>query len=136
MHARVVSREADEGGVVTLEIGGVHIAAMDNLSYGKSEQAYPNIGDEFVVEFSCMFSDDVTWMDVFSGNAEGRSELVPTGTWSYSAFGSLVSVDGENGDAIARCGACDLPLPIQISDRALIGSFVSFDVQRLDAWRA
>lgn len=86
--------------------------------------------------FSCQFPDDVTWSDVFSGNAEGRSELIPTGTWSYSAFGSLVSVDDENGEAIATCGSCALPLPIQISDPALVGSFVSFEVSRLDAWRA
>lgn len=109
---------------------------MDHLGYGASKQPFPNVGDEFEVEFSCLFMDDVTWQDVFSGNPNGRSELVSTGTWSYTAFGSLIAVDGQDGDARARCGACDLPLPIEITDSGLLGSFVSFDVQRLDAWRA
>jgi hypothetical protein len=79
MRASVISSEADEGGVVTLAIGGVQITAMDHLGYGVSKQAVPRIGDEFAVSFSCLFPDDVSWDDVFSGNPDGRSELVPAG---------------------------------------------------------
>lgn len=136
MQARVISSEADEGGVVTLAIGGTQIAAMDHLGYGSSVQALPKVGDDFVVSFSCLFADDVSWKDVFSGNPDGRSELVPTGIWSYLAFGTLAAVDGGSGEAVARCGLCDLPMPVEVTDTSLVGSFVAFKVQRLDAWRA
>lgn len=136
MRACVISSEADEGGVVTLAIGGVQIVAMDHLGYGASNQAIPRIGDEFAVSFSCLFPDDVSWDEVFSGNPGGRSELVPAGLWSYLAFGSLVAVDDDSGSAIARCGPLELPLPLEVSDPSLVGSSVGFKVQRLDAWRA
>lgn len=136
MRACVISSEADEGGVVTLAIGGVQIAAMDHLGYGASKQAIPRTGDEFAVSFSCLFPDDVSWDEVFSGNPDGRSELVPAGLWSYLAFGRLVAVDDGSGSAIARCGPLELPLPLEVSDPSLVGSPVGFKIQRLDAWRA
>lgn len=116
MRACLISSEADEGGVVTLAVAGVQIAAMDHLGYGASKQAVPRIGDEFAVSFSCLFPDDVSWDEVFSGNPDGRSELVPAGLWSYLAFGRLVAVDDGSGSATARCGLLELPLPIEVSE--------------------
>jgi hypothetical protein len=136
MLARVISLEADEGGVVTLSIDGVQIAAMNHLGYGASSQAVPSVGDEFVVSFSCLFPDDVSWGSVFSDNPSGRSELVRTGLWSYRAFGTLVAIDARGLGAIAKCGPFELPLPVEVSDSSLVGSPVAFEVQRLDAWRA
>jgi hypothetical protein len=135
MRARVISLEADEGGVVTLAIGDVQIAAMDHLGNGGSTQACPK-SDDFFVSFSCLFRDSVSWDDIFSSNPDGRSELVPTGLWSYFAFGRLVSIDDESGSAIAKCGPFDLPLPVEVTDSSLVGSSVAFEIQRLDAWRA
>jgi hypothetical protein len=136
MRARVISAESDEGGSVVLAIGDVRLTAMDHLGYGKSEQPRPAIGDEFVPAFSCQFDDSASWDSVFAGNPERRSELVPTGLWSYCAFGTLIAIDEGDQEAVARCGPCDIPLPIEVSDPSLVGAFVAFEVQRLDVWRA
>ena len=136
MRALIIASDGEEGGLVVLEVDGQRLGAMDCTGYGHSEQAYPEVGSEFTPKFACLFGDDASWSSVFSGNPEHRSEVVSTGAWSYRAFGKLISVDIDVGEAVARCGPCDLPLPIEVSDPALIGASVAFDVQRLDVWRA
>ena len=119
-----------------MDLDGFQLKAMDHLGYGRSDQPYPKVGDEFVPVFSCEFSEADSWVSVFAGNPEQRSELVSTGLWSYRALGELVSVDDGDRVAVAKCGPCEVPMPIEVSDTSLIGAFVGFDIARLDAWRA
>ena len=81
---------------------------MNQLGYGASAQDVPSVGDEFVVSFSCLFRDDVSWGAVFSDNPGGRSELVSTGLWSHVAFGTLVAIDDQSDCGIAALRHCGM----------------------------
>lgn len=136
MPAQLVSTENEEGGLAVILMGGERIAAMDCLGYGRSAQRYPKVGESFAPKFTCLFDEDESWLEIFEGNQENSLRLVPTGIWSYRAFGKIISVDGPDSEASVDCGACQIPAPIEISDPSQIGVFIAFNIERLSVWRA
>lgn len=135
MRVRLISTDGEEGGVAVFEVNGKVLRAMDCLSYGESEAPYPMPGNEFEARFTCLHGEEDSWNSVFDGNLAEEQGLESTGLWSYRAFGKLVAIDDHERQAIADCGLCLLPLPIEVSDPAYLGQFITFDVERLDIWR-
>jgi hypothetical protein len=134
MRATIIAAENEEGGAVVLQVNGARIVAMDCLGYGP--YSYPQVGTEFEVEFRCLYPDEQDWTSLFNGNPEMAKRLERQGLWIYKALGQLVEVESDNNEsAIADCGQCLLPVPIEVRDERCIGEYVSFSVSRLDAWR-
>lgn len=136
MYAQLVSTENEEGGLVVLLMSGEQVTAMDCLGYGSSDQRNPEVGENFVPKFTCLFDDEESWCDIFEGNKEEAVRLTRTGTWSYRVFGKVVAVDGPKTEASIDCGLFQLPAPIETSDPSLVGRFIAFNVERLSVWRA
>ena len=90
MYAQLVSTENEEGGLVVLLMSGEQVTAMDCLGYGSSDQRNPEVGENFVPKFTCLFDDEESWSDIFEGNKEEAVRLTRTGTWSYRVFGKVV----------------------------------------------
>jgi hypothetical protein len=136
MNAQIVTTENEEGGSVTLLINGEEITAMDCLGYGTSSQPYPEQGQKFEPQFTCLFDDEESWNSIFEGNEEQQIGLKPRGGWSYRAFGKVLSVDSADSEAAIDCGLCTLPAPVEITDPNQVGQFIAFNVERLSVWRA
>lgn len=142
MYAKLIRSDAEEGGTIVIEINGQQITGMDNLVY--SALAYPAPGEEFAVRFTCMFDEeamqdkaDYSNTDrsaMFNANPLQEQGLRSTGLWSYHASGKLLSLDGENSVALADCGGCLLPIPIEVTDPEYLGQFIAFDISRLNVW--
>ena len=133
MRAKLIETEHEEGGAVVLEVNGERLVAMDCLGYNAA--SYPEIGSDFEVEFRCLHSEGQDWNSLFGGNVEEAKRLDHKNVWAYRAFGQLVSVESEVTEAaLADCGVCVLPVPVEVRDSKCIGEFVAFDVDRLDAW--
>ena len=130
MRARMLSSDSDEVGKVVLQINGNALEAMDNLGYGSG--AYPAVGSEFEVDFTCLHSDQETRAEIFSSNPGRVQGLEPISGWSYRAFGRITAIDPE---VLVDCGGIVLPAPIQTSDPRCIDTYVAFKVVRLEAWR-
>ncbi len=143
MYAKLIRSDAEEGGTIVIEINGQQITGMDNLVY--SALAYPAPGEEFAVRFTCMFDDEAMqdkgdysntdWLAMFNANPSQELRLRSTGLWSYHASGKLVRLDTEDSTALADCGGCLLPIPVEVRDSECLGQFVAFDIARLDVWR-
>lgn len=112
-----------------IEIKDKQITGMDNVVY--SALPYPQQGEEFELRFTCMFDDEAD----IGANPFEEQALISTGLWSYRVLGKLVGVDNEDGIALADCGACMLPIPVEVSDPDCQGRFICFDILRLDIWR-
>ena len=108
---------------------------MDCLGYGGAETPYPQVGEDFIPEFSCLFDDEETWSSVFDSNPHQEQRLESTGLWSYKAYGKVVAIDGHDSKAQVDCGGCLIPIPIEVSSNQYLGHFVAFNIVRLDVWR-
>lgn len=129
MLAKLISSTGEEGEAMIIEIKGRQITGMDNVVY--SALPYPQQGEEFELRFTCMFDDEAD----IGANPFEEQALISTGLWSYRVLGKLVSVDSDDGIALADCGACLLPIPVEVSDPDCQGRFICFDILRLDIWR-
>ncbi|MFT3799764.1 MAG: hypothetical protein QM766_00965 [Burkholderiaceae bacterium] len=130
---RIIAIDRDEGGAVSLQSGDIVLRAMDCLGY--VSEPYPEVGDTIDVEFSCLHGEEQAWEQIFGSNPDRLRQLVPTGLWSYQAFGEIVSLGDSGDEPQVACGVVELPLPVRTSDPRCLGEFVSFSVARLDAWR-
>lgn len=135
MRAKLISTEGDEGGLAVLLVNGVEIQAMDCLGYATSNAPVPLVGQEFEPKFTCLFSDNETWKDVFQGNPDQLKKLVTTGLWSYRAYGQIVTPGGNDEEVEVECGEISVPLPFEVHDPQCLGEFVAFDIERLSVWR-
>lgn len=143
MLAKLIRSTGEEGDAIIIEINGRKITGMDNVVY--SALPYPQPDEEFEVRFTCVFDDDAItginldahaqWQAVFNGNPFEEQALNSTGIWSYRALGKLVSLDTDDGIALADCGGCLLPIPLEVSDPDCLGCFMGFDILRLDIGR-
>jgi hypothetical protein len=97
--------------------------------FGWSAEHSPRIGDTFDVELSAMLDDAWSWERIFAANPEQRVGLEPLGGWSYLALGRITSVDPVRVD----CGIYVEERALFTHDAKVVGEFVGFRIERLDA---
>jgi hypothetical protein len=111
----------------TLEIDGREYCVMDQFSW--SEESAPRIGDTFEVELSGLLDDSWPWETIFAANPDRNTGLEHLGGWSYLARGRVTSVNPVRVD----CGILTVEDPVVSHDTRVIGEFIGFRIERLDA---
>ncbi len=111
-----------------IEVDGVVFTVMDEFSV--SAQTTPKPGEAFDYEFSAELLDDEEWVQIFSGNPEGKVGLVPLGGWRYRAYGKVISVN----PVIVDCDLLEVEGVVSSHDPALVGENVAFTISRLGGY--
>lgn len=90
------------------------------------------VGNSYKVEFGFIEGVDVQWDVMFSENKDKIKDLIikPSSTWSYSAYGQVLSVN----PVIVDCGIGEFDLAYLSRDERLIGEYIFFDISRLDIY--
>lgn len=90
------------------------------------------VGNIYKVEFGFIEGADVQWDVMFSKNKDRIKDLIikPSSTWSYSAYGQVLSVN----PVIVDCGIGEFDLGYLSKDDRLIGEYIFFDISRLDIY--
>ncbi|WPC43406.1 hypothetical protein [Clostridium sp. JS66] len=119
-----LSEEANEA-VVTFEINNKEYRAF----------GFPvnfEVGASYRVEFDFLEGIEIQWEVMFSENKDKVKDLIikPNSTWSYSAFGQIVSIN----PVIVDCGIAEFNLGYFSRDERLIGEYTFFDIARLDIY--
>jgi hypothetical protein len=92
----------------------------------------PELGVTLEVEtFYWIANDDLSFDTIFNANREEQQKLEPLGDWDYMAYGPVVEI--EDDELIVDCGGVLLPLPNVTRDRRVLGAWVGFKVERLEA---
>ena len=89
----------------------------------------PAPGDEFEVELTAEIDPSWRWEQMFAANPERRIGLEPLGGYAYLALGRILAVAPVRID----CGILVEERAIHTHDRRVIGEFVGFRIQALDA---
>lgn len=110
-----------------IRVGNQELKVMDELSI--DERTSPNSGDTIEIEFSTMISEDKEWSELFSGNPEKKRELVHIDGWRYRAFGRITKINPVTVD----CGLLNIEDVIYSSDPKIVGEYISFTIERLEA---
>lgn len=89
-------------------------------------------GNSYKVEFGFIEGVDIQWDVMFSENKDKIKDLIikPNSTWSYSAYGQVLSVN----TVIVDCGIGEFDLGCLSRDERLIGEYIFFDISRLDIY--
>lgn len=89
-------------------------------------------GNFYKVEFDFLEGIDISWEVMFSENKDKLKDLIikPNSTWSYSAYGQILSVN----PVIVDCGIAELNLGYFSRDIRLVGEYIFFDIERLDIY--
>lgn len=90
------------------------------------------VGNSYKVEFGFIKGVDIQWDVMFSENKDKIKDLIikSIGTWSYSAYGQVLSVN----PVIVDCGIGEFHLGYLSRDERLIGEYIFFDISRLDIY--
>lgn len=89
-------------------------------------------GDEIDVEISVgLYDDNESWETIFNGNPQKEKKIERLGGWRYRVFGVVCAVSPVLVDA----GQMQLEVPVTTHDEKVIGEFIAFRVERLDASR-
>ncbi len=127
MKALIKQIAQDEGLPAIVEIDGNQFEAMDCLGYGGN---FTN-GEELEVEFTMGLDDEnESWEEIFQGNQKQEKKLVNKGGWSYRALGEIISIN----PVVIDCGIQCFEGVIDTKDERCIGSFVGFNILRLNVW--
>lgn len=91
------------------------------------------VGNSYKVEFGFIEGVDLQWDVMFSENKDKIKDLIikPSSTWSYSAYGQVLSVN----PVVVDCGVGELDLGYLSRDERLIGEYIFFDISRLDIYQ-
>jgi hypothetical protein len=119
-----LSEEANEA-IVTFEINNKVYRAF----------GFPvdfEAGILYKVEFDFLEGIDISWEVMFSENKDKVKDLIikPNSTWSYSAYGQIVSINL----VIVDCGIAEFNLGYFSRDERLVGEYIFFDIARLDIY--
>src|SRR5262245_40692972 len=68
---------------------------------------------------------------LFSANEAMQMQLEALGEWDYEAYGQVVEIDGS--DLVVDCGGVRIPVPNVTTDQRVLGAWVGFRVERLEA---
>ncbi len=87
-------------------------------------------GAFYKVEFDFLEGIGTSWEVMFSENKNEVKDLIskPNSTWSYSAYGPIVSIN----PVIVDCGIAEFNLGFFSRDEGLIGEYIFFGIARLD----
>ena len=111
----------------SISAGGQTFCVMDQF---EGKDLY--IGDEIDVEISAgLYDENESWETIFNGNPQKEKKIEPLGGWRYRVFGVVCSVSPVLVDA----GQMQLEIPVTTHDEKVIGEFIAFRVERLDASR-
>jgi len=125
-----VSLVATEGPWLEAKISTPYglLSVMDEFTIdGRSA---PEVGDDFEVELSAtLLGDDESWEVMFGGNPDKRKALDHIEGWSYRAFGQVTSID----PVVVDCGMIQIPDVFCSHDLRVIGEFIAFTINRLEA---
>lgn len=111
----------------SISAGGQTFSVMDQFE-GKDLC----LGDEIEVEISAgLYDDNESWETIFNGNPQKEKKIEPLGGWRYRVFGVICSISPVLVDA----GQVQLEVPVTTHDEKVIGEFIAFRVERLDASR-
>ena len=90
------------------------------------------VGNSYKVEFGFLEGIDISWDVMFTENVNNVKELIikPNSTWSYSAYGVILSVN----PVIVDCGIAEFDLGYFSRDERLVGEYIFFDIARLDIY--
>ncbi|PJI09387.1 hypothetical protein [Clostridium pasteurianum] len=90
------------------------------------------VGNSYKVEFGFIEGADVQWDAMFNENKDKIKDLIikPSSTWSYSAYGQVLSVN----PVIVDCGIGEFDIGYLSRDERLIGEYIFFDISRLDIY--
>lgn len=119
-----LSEEANEA-IVTFEINNKVYRAF----------GFPvdfEAGTFYKVEFDFLEGIDISWEVMFNENKDKVKDLIikPNSTWSYSAYGQIVSIN----PVIVDCGIAEFNLGYFSRDERLVGEYIFFDIARLDIY--
>ncbi|MDD9940870.1 MAG: hypothetical protein OXU20_07540 [Myxococcales bacterium] len=131
MKARLIRTEGP-GLEATIECREETLHVMDEFSWHADSAPQP--GQEFHVELSAgLLSDEDSWETIFAGNPERRVGLEHRQGWSYRAYGRVAGINPVRVD----CGVLVVEDVVRTSDERVVGEYVAFDIDRLDAqgWR-
>jgi hypothetical protein len=118
---------AGPGREAILEIGGRRYCVRDGFSW--SADRTPAVGAEFEVELSAVIDRSWPWEKIFAANPDRRIGLEPLGGWSYLALGRITSIDPVRID----CGILAEERAVYTHDPGVVGAFVGFRIETLDA---
>ena len=81
--------------------------------------------------FSGLEDEAEEWDSIFNSNPDKLKELQHQSGWVYRAYGKIISIK----PVIVDIGLFETEAPIQIqtNDINVIGSYIAFTIQRLDA---
>ncbi len=103
------------------------LTVMDEFSIDASKS--PNVGESFEVELSALLDHSDSWEAMFTGNTDRRKGLNQVKGWRYRAFGEVTSID----PVVVDCGILQVPDVFHTHDARVIGEYVAFGIERLDA---
>jgi hypothetical protein len=120
-------RTGGPGQEAVLIIDGREYSVRDGFSW--SAAYAPEVGDEFDVTLSAEIDDSWSWERIFAANPERRIGLESLGGYAYLALGRISSVNPVRID----CGILVEERAIHTHDSRVIGEFVGFRIEALDA---
>jgi len=126
MRATLVRTEGP-GREAILKIDGLEYRVRDGFSWAAAHA--PSIGAEFDVELSAELDDSWSREKIFSANPDRRIGLESLGGLAYLALGRILSIDPVRVD----CGILVEERAIHTRDLKVIGDFVGFRIETLDA---
>ena len=111
----------------TIEIDGVELYTMDEFG-GKN----CTTGDKVEIDISAgLVDEDEEWESMFSGNPEHKKTIEHLEGWSYRVFGEVTEITPE---VMVDAGGIKFEAPIVTHDPKVVGEYVAFTINRLDAY--
>ncbi len=112
-----------------IELDGQVLCVMDEFSWNGPQPI--SAGESVSVELAPFLSENEPWESIFAGNPEHRIGIEPMYGWTYRAFGRVVSINPVKVDI----GLLVTGGPFSTHDERVVGEFVAFTIDRLDAFR-
>jgi hypothetical protein len=111
-----------------IAIGTERFVVMDEFSI--DARSSPSLGSEFRVELSAgLINEEETWEFIFASNPEEKKCLEHLDGWRYHAYGEIISIN----PVVVDCGIIRVEDVVHTGDSRVVGAFVSFTIERLDA---
>ncbi|QIF01783.1 hypothetical protein [Roseimicrobium sp. ORNL1] len=111
-----------------IAIGTERFIVMDVFS--PDDRPARPAGSEFYIELSVgMLNEEESWEFFFASNPEQKKCLEHLDGWRYRAYGEILSIN----PAVVDCGLLQVEDVFDFRDSRVIGEFVSFTIDRLDA---
>lgn len=125
MEATFVKSEGDYLEAVII-VGNQEFHVMDEFGGTNLK-----VGSSFEVRISAgLLDEDESWESIFSGNPSKEKSLTQIYGWRYRAKGQVTKIGEET---MVDVGLQEFEAPFHTHDHAVLGEYVSFTINRLDA---